>query len=164
MASLDKLMAKWPNSALFYQAKFMLARANLALNELSAAKTVLNDVFRYAREPELVNDASLLYADVLLKGGDQTGALATYKRMEFFGSQAMKSEKERRQIGQAILAAIDLAAEMGKPADVLESCDKFLQLYPTSSKVNEVRQKRTAASFKVSADFAPTAEATPAAP
>ncbi len=164
VASLNDLMTRWPNSALFYKAKFMLARANLALNDLSAAKIVLNDVFRYAREPELVNDASLVYADVLLKGDDKTGALATYKRMEFFGSQAMKTEKERQQVEKAILAAIDLAATMDKNADVLESCDKYLQLYPTGPKVAEVRQKRTTASFKVDAAVAPpSAAAAPAA-
>lgn len=154
VASLNDLMARWPNSALFYQAKFMLARANLALNDLSAAKTVLNDVFRYAREPELVNDASLVYADVLRKADDKTGALATYKRMEYFGGQAMKTEKERRQIETAILAAIDLAAALGKTTDLLESCDKYLQWYPTGAKVAEVRQKRTTASLQMAADAA----------
>jgi TolA-binding protein len=162
VASLNDLMTRWPNSGLFYQSKFMLARANLALNDLSAAKVVLNDVFRYAREPELVNDASLVYADVLLKGNDQTGALATYKRMEYFGSQTMKTEKERQQVETAILAAIDLATTMGKNSDVLESCDMYLKLYPTGPKVGEVRQKRTTASFKVAADVAPAAA--PAAP
>ena len=173
VASLNDLMTKWPNSALFYKAKFMLARANMALNELSAAKTALNDVFKYAREPEVVNDAKLLYGQILQQQGDKTGALGAYKGLEYFGSQAMKTERERQQVGQAILAAIDLAAEMDKSADVLESCDMFLKLYPTSPKVNEVRQKRTAASFKVNAEVAPaaapaaapaTAPAAPAAP
>jgi len=163
VASLNDLMTKWPNSALFYQAKFMLARANLKLNQLSAAKTALNDVFKYARDPEVVNDASLLYADVLLQEKDQKGALATYKRMEYFGSQAMKTEKERAQIAQAILAAIDLGAELDRSADVLESCDKYLQLFPTGPQVAEVRQKRTAASFKVDAAVAPAPAAAPAA-
>ncbi len=154
VASLNDLMARWPNSALFYQAKFMLARANLALKDLSAAKTVLNDVFRYAREPELVNDASLVYADILREAGDKTGALATYKRMEFFGSQAMKTERERQQIEQAILAAIELASELGKTTDMLESSDKYLQVFPTGAKVAEVRQKRTTAALQMTTDAA----------
>ncbi len=163
VVSLNDLMTRWPNSGMFYQAKFMLARANLKLNELSAAKVVLNDVFKYAREPELVNDASLVYADVLKQGDDKIGALATYKRLEYFGSQNMKTEKERAQIQTAILAAIDLAAELGKNTDVLESCDMFLKLYPTSPQVNEIRQKRTTASFQVAADASTPAPAAPAA-
>jgi TolA-binding protein len=163
VASLNDLMTRWPNSGLFYQAKFMLARANLKLNELSAAKIALNDVFKYAREPDVVNDASLLYAQILRQEGDKTGALATYKRMEYFGSQTMKSEKERSQVGTAILAAIELSVELGKNADVLESCDKYLQLYPTSPKVGEIRQKRIAASFQVTAEVSAAAAPPPAA-
>ena len=163
--SLNDLMTRWPNSGLFYKAKFTLARANLKLNNLSAAKIVLNDVFKYAREAELVNDASLLYADVLKTEGDKIGALATYKRLEYFSSQNMKSEREREQIETAILAAIDMAIEMGRPTDVMESCDRYLQLYPTSAKVAEVRQKRTTATLQAATEAAPVAApATPAAP
>ena len=164
VAALNELMVKWPNSALFYQAKFMLARANMALNDLAAAKTALNDVFKYAREPEVVNDAKLLYGQILRQEGDKTGALGAYKGLEYFGSQSMKTERERQQVEEAILAAIDLGTEMDKNADVLESCDMYLKLYPTGAKVGEVRQKRTTASFKVNADAAPAPEAAPAAP
>lgn len=160
VASLNGLMTRWPNSALFYPAKFKLASANMKLNELSAAKTALNDVFKYAREPELVNDASLLYAQVLRAEGDQVGALAAYKRMEYFGST--KTEKERAQIEEAILGAIAVAGEMGRNAEVLESTDRFLELFPTSPKVNEIRQRRTTATLQVAAEVAPVPE-TPAA-
>lgn len=159
VASLNDLMTRWPNSGLFYPAKFKLASANLKLNDLSSAKIALNDVFRYAREPELVNDASLLYANVLLQDGDKIGALATYKRLEYFGSQQMATEKARQQIETAILAAIELAAELGRNADVLESADKYLQLFPTSAKVGEIRQKRTTAALQVAAEAATTAPA-----
>jgi tetratricopeptide (TPR) repeat protein len=158
--SLDDLMTRWPNSALFYPAKFKLASANLKLNELAAARVALNDVLRYAREPELVNDASLLYADVMKRDGDQLGALSTYKRMEFFGST--KTEKERAQIEAAILGAIEIATEMGRHAEVLESADRFLQLFPTSPKVNEIRQLRNRATLQLAAEVV-SAPATPAA-
>ena len=163
VAALDELMQKWPNSSLFYQAKFKLASANLKRGDLAAAKIALNDIFRYAREPEVVNDASLLYASVLLQEGDKTGALASYKRLEFFNSRAMKTEKERQQIETAVLAAIDLAAELDRQADVLESCDVYLRLYPMGTQVAAVRQKRTAASFKANAEAAGTPAPAPAA-
>lgn len=162
--SLNDLMTRWPNSGLFYQAKFKLAGANLKLNQIAAAKIALNDVFKYAREAELVNDASLLYAQVLQQDGDKIGALATYKRLEYFSSQNMKTEKERAQIETAILAGIELATEMGRFTDVLEGCDRYLQLYPTSPKINDIRQKRTTATLQVAADVAPAATAAPAAP
>jgi len=158
VAALDELMTRWPSSGLFYQAKFMLARANLQLGELNSAKLALNDIFKYAKERELLNDASLLYAKVLQKDGDPLGALATYKRMEFFNSQNMKTEKERRQIEEAILLAIDLATELQKSGELLESCDTYLTLYPTSEKINEIRQKRTLATVQVAADAAAVTE------
>ncbi|HAL91988.1 MAG TPA: hypothetical protein DCM68_03060 [Verrucomicrobia bacterium] len=110
-----------------------------------------------------MNDAKLLYGQILLQSEDKTGALAVYKGLEFFGSQAMKSEKERQQVETAILASIDLASAMDKPADVLESCDIYLRYFPTGPKVAEIRQKRTMASLKVDASVAPPAPA-PAAP
>ena len=162
--SLNDLMTRWPNSSLFYSAKFKLASANIKLNDLAAAKVALNDVFRYARDAELVNDASLLYADVLKAEGDQIGALAAYKRMEYFGSQNMKSENERGQIAAAILGSIELASTMGRPADVLESADQFLVLFPTSPKVAEIRQKRTVATGQLAAEVTAPAAPAPAAP
>ena len=56
-------------------------------------------------------------------------------------------------------AAIQLAGELGRPADVLESADKYLTLFPTSPKVNEVRQTRTAAALQVAAEAAAPAAA-----
>ena len=163
VASLNELMNRWPTSGLFYPAKFKLASANLKLGNAAAAKTVLNDVFKSARDAELVNDATLLYAQVLLQEGDKVGALAAYKRMEYFGSQAMASETQRGQIETAILAAIDLAPELEKYADALESCDKYLQLFPTSPKIKDVRDKRARASLQVDAAAAQPAPS-PAAP
>jgi len=155
VASLNELMTRWPKSGLFYQAKFILARANLKLGDLSPAKLALNDVLKYAKEKELVNDASLLYGKVLQQDSDQIAALALYKGLEFFGSQKMSSEKEHRQIETAILAAIDLGTEMDRPADVLESCDVYLKLFPTSPKINEIRKKRTRATLQVAAEVEP---------
>ena len=153
--SLDDLMRRWPNSALFYPAKLKLASANMKLNQLAAAKVAIGDIFKYAREPEVVNDTSLLYAEVLKAEGDQTGALAAYKRLEYFGGG--KTEKARKQIETAILEGLALADEMGRHAEVIESADRYLELYPTSPKVGEIRQKRTAATLKLAAEVAPTA-------
>lgn len=159
---LDELMQRWPNSSLFYPAKFTLARANIQLGNLSAAKVAINDIFKYARDAEVVNDTSLLYADVLKAEGDQTGALAAYKRMEYFGGG--KSEKARKQIETAILEGLALASEMGRYAEVIESADRYLELYPTGEKVSEIRQKRSTASLQLAAEVAAPTTNAPAAP
>ena len=156
------MMQRWPNSSLFYPAKFTLARANIQLMNLSAAKVAINDIFKYARDAEVVNDTSLLYADVLKAEGDQTGALAAYKRLEYFGGG--KTEKARKQIETAILDGLALASEMGRYAEVIESADRYLELYPTGAKVSEIRQKRSTASLQLAAEVAAPATDTPAAP
>jgi len=63
----------------------------------------------------------------------------------------------RKQIETAILEGLALADEMGRHAEVIESADRYLELYPTSPKVGEIRQKRTAATLKLAAEVAPTA-------
>ena len=140
--NLNALLDRWPSSGLFYDAKFMLARANTQAGDLVAAKTALNDIMRYAKNVELINDANLLYADVYLSEDDQAGALAAYKRMELLNSLDMKTERERAQIGEAIKKGIALAQKMERHEDVEESCDTFLRLFPNSPDVREIRTAR----------------------
>jgi tetratricopeptide (TPR) repeat protein len=140
--NLNTLLNRWPSSGLFYDAKFMLARANTQAGDLVAAKTALNDIMRYAKNVELINDANLLYADVYLQEDDQAGALAAYKRMELLNSLDMKTERERAQIGEAIKKGIALAQKMERHEDVEESCDTFLRLFPNSPDVREIRTAR----------------------
>lgn len=146
VGNLTALLERWPSSGLFYDAKFMLARAKLKDGDTVSAKTDLNDILRYARAPVLGNDANLLYADLYLQDGDKTQALAALKRIEILGSMGTLSEREREQVQEAILKAIALAKDMdGFQPQVLESCDKFLELFPTAAKAADVRRERTAA-------------------
>ena len=150
--ALDELMKRWPRSALFYPAKFTLAQANLKLNNYSAAKIALNDIFKFARDAEVINDATLLYAEVLKSEGDMHGALGSYKRLEYFGGT--KTEKSRKQVATAILAAIEVATEMNRHAEVIESTDRYLELFPTSSQVQEIRQARSRATVALATEVA----------
>ena len=151
---LNDLMTRWPMSGMFFKAKFIMARASLDSGDRQGALLALKDIFSRASEPELVNDAKLIYAKVLIENDELAPALATYKGMEFFGSTDMKTEKERQQIAEAILAAIDLGEKMGRPTDVLESCDTFLRVFPMNPKVQEVRAKRTRANLQAEAEAA----------
>jgi TolA-binding protein len=151
---LNDLMTRWPMSGMFFKAKFIMARASLDSGDRQGALLALKDIFSRASEPELVNDAKLIYARVLIENDELAPALATYKGMEFFGSTDMKTEKERQQISEAILAAIDLGEKMGRPTDVVESCDTFLKVFPMSPKVQDVRAKRTRANLQAEAEAA----------
>ena len=155
--ALNDLMTRWPMSGMFFKAKFIMARASLDSGDRPGALLALKDIFDRATEPELVNEAKLLYSKILVENGDLAKALATYKGMEFFGSDNMKSDKERQQISEAILAAIDLGDQMGRPTDVVESCDTYLRLFPTSPNVQDVRAKRTRANLQAEAEAAESA-------
>ncbi len=149
LATLNELMRRWPASGMFFKAKFIQARAAQASGDKSSAMLALKDIFSRATEAELVNDAKLIYASLLLEGDDpqQPAALAVYKGMEFFGSETMKGETERRQIAEAILAAIKLGEEMGRWSDVLESCDTYLKLFPTGADVKSVQTTKMRAAL-----------------
>lgn len=149
--ALDDLMARYPTSAMFYQAKYMQGRANLALGNTTAAKLALNDVFKLATKPENreeANAATLVYAEILESEGNKLDALANLKRLEFFSSQDLGSDLKRQQIETALLEAIRLGNELQRPSDVLDSAELFLKLFPTSPKVPEIRTIRTTASLR----------------
>ena len=164
LATLNELMRRWPASGMFFKAKFIQARAAQASGDKSSAMLALKDIFSRATEPELVNDAKLIYASLLLEGDDpqQSAALAVYKGMEFFGSETMKGETERHQIAQAILEAIKLGEAMERWSDVLESCDTYLKLFPTGADVKTVQTMKVKAAMNAASE-ASSSDA-PAAP
>ena len=152
VAALNELMTKWPKSSLFYDAKFILAEANLAQGDTMAAEDALNSILRYVGTGEVLNDACLLMAKVQLKGGDKDGAASTYQRMEYLNSLTMKSERERAQIKEALTAALALEKDMDDNVRMLETCDAYLRLFPLDDKVPGIRKLRQSAQLKVGAD------------
>lgn len=152
--ALGELMTRWPMSGMFFKAKFIIARASRDSGDRQGALLALKDIFSRAKEPELVNDAKLIYAEIMKESGDDTQAFAIYKGIEYFGTANIKSEKERQQVSEAILAAIELGEKMERPTDVVDSCDVFLKLFPMSPKVQEVRSKRTRASLQAESEAA----------
>ncbi|MBP5786766.1 MAG: tetratricopeptide repeat protein, partial [Kiritimatiellae bacterium] len=148
--AMNELMNRWPKSALFYDAKFVLAEANLKLGETEAAKDALNSIFRYADDVSVNNQASLLMAQVQKDEGDKAGAAQTYQRMEYLNLLNMPSEKERKQMKQALLEAMALEEEMQDYARLTETADAFLENFATAAEVPDVRAKRNSASLKLS--------------
>ncbi|MDR0994603.1 MAG: tetratricopeptide repeat protein [Verrucomicrobiota bacterium] len=157
LEALNELMTRWPNSAMFHRAKYMQAQANLKLGDATSAKLALNDIFRMASDKEIVNAATILYAEVLEAEGKTQEALAAYKRLEYFNSQQMDSPLEREQIEAAVWSAIRLGNELGRYSDVLDSADLYLRLFPSSPRVSEVRRIRTTSSLQANAEATGTA-------
>lgn len=153
--NMNELMTRWPRSALFFDAKFILARSNTKEGDLEAAKIALNDVFRGAsssdparNNPVLMNDASLDLANIYLLEDNKSSALLAYKRLEWLDEP--KDDRTRKQIETAILAAINLGMDMERYPDVLESADRYQEFFPTSPRLSDVRRKRAEAAVKAS--------------
>ena len=143
--ALSKLMEKYPKSGLFFKAKYVLASSAIKRDDTDTAMSALNDILRYATDNETINDASILMAQTQIMQGDQVGALSTYKRLEFLNSLNMKSDREREQIRTALVQAIDLEEAMPDDTSLIETVDRFLEIFPTDARASDFSGKRNRA-------------------
>ena len=152
-----ELLEKYPRSALFYDAKFVLGQAYRRLGRAEEAIQALSDVFRYADDSLLINRANLLYGEINEKKGDLKAALASYQRI------ALLSDPERKDlrpmIEQALLRSIELGDKLGLYQDVIDACDRYLKLFPEGEKIDFVRKAKAEARLKgAQAQGTPAAE------
>ena len=143
--ALTKLMEKYPKSGLFFKAKYVLASSAIKRDDTDTAMSALNDILRYATDNETVNDASILMAQTQIMQGDQVGALSTYKRLEFLNSLNMQSDREREQIRLALAKAIELEEAMPDDTSLIETVDRFLEIFPTDARASDFSGKRNRA-------------------
>lgn len=156
--ALERLLQEYPRSGLFFEARFMLGEAYAALRNFLAASQSLSDIFRFSNDPIQINRASMKLAEVQLLANDKSGALASYQRVALLSDPS--KQEQRPFIQEALLKSIPLAMEIGRYKDAVDSCDQFLQLFPTSDKVPEVRRMRAEAALQ--AGTAGTPGTTPA--
>jgi TolA-binding protein len=157
VSALQQFTNQFPRSGLFFDVHFLLGEAHGEMGNVGQASVAIGEIFRFTQDQLQANQASLKLAEIQLKGGDKTGALASYQRVALL-SDSNKAE-QRPFIEEAILKSLPLGLELGRFKDVLESCDQYLKLFPTSERVGEVRRIRLEANVKAS-----EAGAAPAAP
>lgn len=148
VTALQQFTNQFPRSGLFYDVHFLLGEAHGEMGNVGQASTAIGEIFRFTQDQAQVNQASLKLAEIQLKAGDRTGALASYQRVALL-SDPNKTE-QRPFIEEAILKSLPIGMELGRYKDVLESCDQFLKLFPTSERVGEVRRIRGEANVKAS--------------
>lgn len=146
VTALESLLKEYPRTAYFFDTRFMLGGAYAELGNLRAASESLGEIFNFSKDTGQRNKASMKLAELQLKAGDKSGALASYQRVAFL-SDPNKADL-RPYIHQALLASVPLAMELKLYKDAVESCEQFLKLYPTSDKVSEVRRWRSEASLQ----------------
>lgn len=156
VTALQQFTNQFPRSGLFYDVHFLLGEAHGEMGNVGQASTAIGEIFRFTQDQKQVNQASLKLAEIQLKGGDKTAALASYQRVALL-SDANKPE-QRPFIEESILKSLPISMELGRYKDVLDSCDQYLKLFPTSERVSEVRRIRAEANVKASeAGVAPAA-------
>lgn len=154
--ALEELMMKYPNSGLFYDAKFMLGGAYRETGSLSNAVLVMSDVLKYADKNILVNKASVELGYIQEQQNDLQGALASFARVALLGDPA--DPDIRPLVEESILKCIDLSDSMRRYQDELDSCDQYLKLFPTGAKIDEVRKKKADAKLKAVQAMVPAAQ------
>jgi tetratricopeptide (TPR) repeat protein len=149
--ALENLMAKYPNSGLFYDAKFTLGNAYRQAGSLSNAVAALSDVFRYANQPTLINKASYDLGVIQKELNQKDAALASFLRVSLLADS--NDSELRPLIEKSLLEAIPLAIEQGKYQDATDACDQYMKLFPTGNSLDAVRKYK--ADVKMKAMSAP---------
>jgi TolA-binding protein len=141
-----ELLERYPKSALFYDAKFILGRSHRARGNLSEAKAQLSDVFRYATDPALINTASFELGQIQKEEGDLEAALASFQRIALLADP--DDPEIRPLIEKSLLESLDLFEEVGRYADVIDACDRYEEVFPEGDDLSEVRRRRANAVLK----------------
>lgn len=142
----DALLTKYPQSGLFYETKFIQGESLRELGRHADAVLALNDVFRYATDSALINRATVKLAEIQRLHGDKTEALASYQRLALLADR--NNPDNRTMIEDAILASVEIAAELGRTSTVIENADDYAQLFPQGRYLDRVRSLRSEAMLK----------------
>ncbi|HMP77590.1 MAG TPA: tetratricopeptide repeat protein [Kiritimatiellia bacterium] len=159
VVALERLLADYPRSGLFFDARFMLGESYAEMGNFFKSSEALSEIFRFSNDQTQINRASVKLAEVQIRAKDLSGALASYSRI-FLLADPTKAE-QRPFIEQSLLAGIPLAIQLERYKDAIDACDQFLQLFPTSDKVPEIRRLRSEASLRAGASGEPVAAGTP---
>ena len=153
IAALEELMTKYPKSGLFYDAKFTLGGAYRVTGKLDEAYQVMSDVLKYADKPLLINQASYELGTIQKDRKETQAAVASFQRVALLADP--KQEDLRPVIEASIMQSIALFMEMQMYQEAQESCDQYTSIFPSGSKVKEVRDLKAQAKLKAAQAPAP---------
>lgn len=149
--ALSVLMEKYPNTALYYDAKFLMATAYRELNQFDQAGEQLRDIFKFAPDAWQRNKASVALALLQEADGDDNGALASYLRVALLADAS--DPESRSYVQQALLQGLDLAQRMERWEDAKEFVEKYLTEFSADPKVPELRKVRNQINLRLQASL-----------
>lgn len=162
IAPIKELMERYPQSGLFYEAKFILAEALLKTGQFDEAVAALGDIFRYAKDEVTRVKSNYRLGVIQKEAGDSEQAYAAFQRVALLSDPANK--ELRPYIEKCLLESIELGPQLERWQDVVESCDQYLQTFPKSDKIEEVRRSKRDAQLKAATEPAPAAATGEGAP
>jgi tetratricopeptide (TPR) repeat protein len=136
----QELLTRYPQSGLFYEAKFIECEAYRDLGRNQEAVTALNDVINFATDSALINRATVTLAGIQRNHGELTEALASYQRLALLADR--NDPANLPLIESAFLASVEIAAELQRYQDVIANADDYAELFPQGQHIETIRAKR----------------------
>jgi tetratricopeptide (TPR) repeat protein len=131
---LETLLNNWPESAFFFEAKWVQGRAYAANRQNSEAVRVLGDILRFASDDLLLNRAGL---ELGRAQTDPSEKLASFQRV------ALLADPGRPELAPLVAAALfeslPLYLELSRPQDLLTDADRLLEKFPMFGKTEEIK-------------------------
>ncbi len=137
---LGDLLERFPNTAFFYEARFLLADSQKELEQYSQALTALGDILRLSQDNIVNQRAQFKMGEIQRLQGNKVEALATFQRIALL--QDPENRRLRPIIENSLLQSLDVMMERGLYVDVDDVAAQYLRDYPESEHVERVRRLR----------------------
>lgn len=139
--SLETLLARWPESAFYFETKLVQGRAYAAAGQNTEAVRALSDILNFATDDLLVHRASLELGRAQTTPAEK---LASFQRVALL-ADATKPE-QAALIQQALTESLPLYLALNRPQDVLTDSDRLVKEFPMLGKTTELNSWRIKAS------------------
>lgn len=140
IASLRELLRRFPNTAHYFEAKFILSKACYKNGNRQEAQEVLGDILGNARDDLLTHRANYELGCVQ---SEPTEKLASFQRVAILADP--NQERMRPLIGRSLLKSVELYIQLGQYAEAVVSADQYLEQFPEGEHLEEIRKLRSEA-------------------
>jgi TolA-binding protein len=144
---LSDLLERFPNSAYYFRARFLLAQSATAMEAYDQAQTALADILRLSDDNVLNQRAQFQLGLLQRQRGEPQQALATFQRITLLQDPGV--EALRPIIEDSYVASVELMQELELFADVQDLVDQFETDFGSSPELGRMRQARTEALRRV---------------
>jgi len=143
VASAADLATRYPQSAFFYEMRFVLAQAYLGLKQTDSAVAVLKEIFQRASDQLLINRATIALGRIQEAAGNTAEALASYQRIVLLADAAAPGMRELMETALGRSAVLLVALQ--RWPEVLDAARLYQEQFPQGPEALAVRQAQTAA-------------------